>query len=171
MPFGIFYCMGNADCTVKWEFLHTWPWKCLHWVHNHRELVMYSHLCKRYASHSWMIEVYNEVLVEKKAYGMSRSVAAFIFILEITWGWAVIFVLQPLFSWEKFSCRHFVRGWVDQRAHLEKTLKESEVSVASAEMQTPHIGGLYFYLRRGIRNNNREVDLKISKGSSYNTLH
>jgi hypothetical protein len=60
---------------------------------------------------------------------------------------------------------------VDQRTHLEKILKESEISVASAEMQTPHIGGLCLHLRRGKRNNNTEVNVNFSKGTSYSMLH
>jgi len=78
----------------------------------------------------------------------------------------VSFALQPLTSWGKFSDTHFIGGWVDQRVHLEKSLKKSELSVASAEMQAPNFGGLCLRLRGGIRNNNTEVEFTLSKDSS-----
>jgi len=84
----------------------------------------------------------------------------------------VSFALQPLISWGKFSATHFIGGCVDQRVHLEKILKKSELSVASAKMQQQQFGGLVLRLRRGIRNNNnKEVEFNLSKDSSYNTLH
>ena len=51
----------------------------------------------------------------------------------------VSFALQPLISWGKFSDTQFIGGWVEQRVHLEKILKNSELSVASTEMQAPHL--------------------------------
>jgi hypothetical protein len=35
-------------------------------------------------------------------------------------GGAVSFALQPLFSWRKFSGRHFVESWMNQKADMEK---------------------------------------------------
>jgi hypothetical protein len=85
-------------------------------------------------------------------------------------GVAVSFALQPLFSWRKFSGRHFIGGRVNQKADLENT-DESEVSVASMEIQTTHFGGIFLRRRRGIRNNNTGVGAKSSNDSSCYTLH
>ena len=61
--------------------------------------------------------------------------------------------------------------WMAHRAHLEETLKESEISLVSAEIRTPHFGSLGLRLRGGIKNDNREVDVNTSKHNSYSTLH
>jgi hypothetical protein len=61
--------------------------------------------------------------------------------------------------------------WMAHRAHLEETLKESEIFLVSAEIQTPHFGSLGLRLRGGIKNDNREVDVNTSKHNSYSTLH